>query len=259
VRLEKRVALITGAARGIGRAIAFELSRAGARIVIADLDRAAAEKTAEQIQAETGLAAMGWQMDVTKYDQIEAVVGQTLKRFDKIDILVNNAAANAKNWVKDLPEKVWNRIIGTNLTGTFLCSKAVLPAMIERNYGRIINIASIAGKQGEAAGSAYCSSKFGVIGFTQCLALEVAQNNILVNAVCPGPIQTELGELGIRQDAELRGQDPDEFRQWFIDRTPFKRQGTCEQVAKMVLFIASDDCDFTTGAAFNVNGGIIMH
>lgn len=259
MRLEKRVALITGAARGIGRAIAFELSRAGARIVIADLDRAAAEKTAEQIQAETGLAAMGWQMDVTKYDQIEAVVGQTLKRFDKIDILVNNAAANAKNWVKDLPEKVWNRIIGTNLTGTFLCSKAVLPAMIERNYGRIINIASIAGKQGEAAGSAYCSSKFGVIGFTQCLALEVAQNNILVNAVCPGPIQTELGELGIRQDAELRGQDPDEFRQWFIDRTPFKRQGTCEQVAKMVLFIASDDCDFTTGAAFNVNGGIIMH
>lgn len=259
MRLEKRVALITGASRGIGRAIAFELSRAGARIVIADLDRAAAEKTAEQIQAETGLAAMGWQMDVTKYDQIEAVVGQTLKRFDKIDILVNNAAANAKNWVKDLPEKVWNRIIGTNLTGTFLCSKAVLPAMIERNYGRIINIASIAGKQGEAAGSAYCSSKFGVIGFTQCLALEVAQNNILVNAVCPGPIQTELGELGIRQDAELRGQDPDEFRQWFIDRTPFKRQGTCEQVAKMVLFIASDDCDFTTGAAFNVNGGIIMH
>ncbi len=259
MRLEKRVALITGAARGIGRAIAFELSRAGARIVIADLDRTAAEKTAEQIQAETCLAAMAWQMDVTKYDQIEAVVGQTFKHFDKIDILVNNAAANAKNWVKDLPEKVWNRIIGTNLTGTFLCSKAVLPAMIERNYGRIINIASIAGKQGEAAGSAYCSSKFGVIGFTQCLALEVAQNNILVNAVCPGPIQTELGELGIRQDAELRGQDPDEFRQWFIDRTPFKRQGSCEQVAKMVLFIASDDCDFTTGAAFNVNGGIIMH
>jgi len=259
VKLEKRVALITGAARGIGRAVAFELSRAGARIVIADLDRVAAEKTAGQIQTETGLAAMASQMDVTKYDQIEAVVGQALKRFEKIDILVNNAAANAKNWVKDLPEKVWNRIIGTNLTGTFLCSKAVLPAMIERNYGRIINIASIAGKQGEAAGSAYCSSKFGVIGFTQCLALEVAQNNILVNAVCPGPIQTELGELGIRQDAELRGQDPDEFRRWFIDRTPFKRQGTCEQVAKMVLFIASDDCDFTTGAAFNVNGGIIMH
>lgn len=259
MKLEKRVALITGAARGIGRAVAFELSRAGARIVIADLDRVAAEKTAGQIQTETGLAAMASQMDVTKYDQIEAVVGQALKRFEKIDILVNNAAANAKNWVKDLPEKVWNRIIGTNLTGTFLCSKAVLPAMIERNYGRIINIASIAGKQGEAAGSAYCSSKFGVIGFTQCLALEVAQNNILVNAVCPGPIQTELGELGIRQDAELRGQDPDEFRRWFIDRTPFKRQGTCEQVAKMVLFIASDDCDFTTGAAFNVNGGIIMH
>lgn len=259
MKLEKRVALITGAARGIGRAIAFELAREGARIMIADIDKEAAEKTAKEIQAKTSCQAIAAQMDVTKFDQIEAVVRQTLEHYEKIDILVNNAAANAKNWVKDLPEKVWSKIISTNLTGTFLCSKAVLPAMIERNYGRIINIASIAGKQGEAAGSAYCSSKFGVIGFTQCLALEVAQNNILVNAVCPGPIPTELGELGIRQDAELRGQDQDEFRQWFIDRTPFKRQGTCEQVAKMVVFIASDDCDFTTGAAFNVNGGIIMH
>jgi len=259
VKLEKRVALITGAARGIGRAIAFELAREGARIMIADIDTEVAEKTAKEIQAKTSRQAIAAQMDVTKFDQIEAVVRQTLEHYEKIDILVNNAAANAKNWVKDLPEKVWSKIISTNLTGTFLCSKAVLPAMIERNYGRIINIASIAGKQGEAAGSAYCSSKFGVIGFTQCLALEVAQNNILVNAVCPGPIPTELGELGIRQDAELRGQDQNEFRRWFIDRTPFKRQGTCEQVAKMVVFIASDDCDFTTGAAFNVNGGIIMH
>jgi NAD(P)-dependent dehydrogenase (short-subunit alcohol dehydrogenase family) len=259
VKLKKRVALVTGAARGIGRAIALELAREGARFTIADLDKSAAEKAAADIQAETGTSGIAAQMDVTKFDQIQAVVTRTIKQFGKIDILVNNAAANAKSWVKDLPEHVWNRIITTNLTGTFLCSKAVLPGMIENNYGRIINIASIAGKQGEAAGSAYCSSKFGVIGFTQCLALEVAQNNILVNAVCPGPIPTELGELGIRQDAELRGQDPDQFRQWFIDRTPFKRQGTCEQVARMVLFIASDDCDFTTGAAFNVNGGIIMH
>lgn len=258
MKLDKRVALITGAARGIGRAIALELAREGARVVIADLDLETAEKTAAEV-GQTGREAMAVRMDVTKFEDVQAVIGITRERFGVIDILVNNAAANAKNWVKDMPEEVWNKIIGTNLTGTFLCCKAALPGMIEKSYGRIINIASIAGKQGEAAGSAYCSSKFGVIGFTQCLALEVAQNNILVNAVCPGPIPTELGELGIHQDAQLRGLDAEEFRRWFIDRTPFKRQGTCEQVAKMVSFIASDDCDFTTGAAFNVNGGIIMH
>jgi NAD(P)-dependent dehydrogenase (short-subunit alcohol dehydrogenase family) len=259
MKLEKRVALITGAAMGIGKAIAMEFMREGANTVVTDINDEMAQKTVHEMNALNGPEAIAIQMDVTDFASIEAAVKHTLDKFGKIDILVNNAGANAKGWVKDFPEELWDKILDTNLKGTFLCSKAVLPTMITQQYGRIINIASIAGKQGESAGSAYCSSKFGMIGFTQCLALEVAQDNILVNAVCPGPIPTELGELGIRQDAELRGLDPDEFRQWFIERTPFKRQGTPEQVARMCVFVASDDCDFTTGSAFNVNGGIIMH
>ena len=259
MKLKNKVALITGAARGIGKAIAFEFAKEGACVVITDIDEAAAAAAAKEMSALTQADVRALKMDVTDYTSIESAMAKTIEWFGTVSILVNNAAANAKNWVKDMPQETWERIINVNLTGAFLCCKAVLPEMIKRKYGRIVNIASIAAKQGESAGSAYCSSTFGMIGLTQSLALEVAQDNILVNAVCPGPIPTELGELGIRQDAELRGQKMDEFRDWFIQRTPFKRQGTPEQVAKMVLFVASDDCDFSTGSAFNVNGGIIMH
>lgn len=255
MKLNQRVTIVTGSAEGIGKAIAEEFVKEGAKVVIADWHEALAQQTA----AEIGENAFAVKVDVTDAAQVEAMVNASIDHFGKIDILVNNAGVVRKGWVKDLPEEVWDEVITVNLKGTFLCSKAVLPEMMKNNYGRIITISSIAGKQGEAAGSAYCSSKFGQIGFTQALALEVAQNNITVNAICPGPIPTRLGEYGIREDAKLRGQDPDEFRDWFISRTPFGVQGTPEQVAKMAVFVASDDCDFCTGSAFNCNGGIIMH
>lgn len=255
MKLENKVAIVTGSAEGIGKAIAVEFAREGAKVIIADINLETAQKTA----AEIGTSAFAVQVDVTNTEKVARMVAESIEHFGKIDILVNNAGVVRKGWVKDLPEEIWDEVITTNLKGTFLCSKAVLPEMIKNNYGRIITISSIAGKQGEAAGSAYCSSKFGQIGFTQALALEVAQNNITVNAICPGPIPTRLGEYGIREDAKLRGQDPDEFRDWFISRTPFGVQGTPEQVAKMAVFVASDDCDFTTGSAFNCSGGIIMH
>jgi NAD(P)-dependent dehydrogenase (short-subunit alcohol dehydrogenase family) len=255
MKLKERVAIVTGAAAGIGKAIVMEFACEGAKVVVADIDYERAVETAKFISKD----AIAIKVDVTKWDEVTNMVSTTLDRFGRVDILVNNAGIVRKGWVKDLPEQVWDDVITTNLKGTFLCSKAVLPAMIHQNYGRIITISSIAGKQGEAAGSAYCSSKFGQLGFTQALALEVAKNNITVNAICPGPIPTELGEYGIREDAKLRGEDPDEFRDWFISRTPFGVQGTPEQVAKMAIFVASDDCDFCTGSAFNCNGGIIMH
>jgi NAD(P)-dependent dehydrogenase (short-subunit alcohol dehydrogenase family) len=255
MKLKDRVAIVTGAAEGIGKAIAVAFAEEGAKVVIADINYELAKETT----AEIGGDVIALKADVTKWDEVTAMVKQTVEKFGRVDILVNNAGVVRKGWVKDLPEEVWDEVLTINLKGTFLCSKAVLPTMIEQQYGRIITISSIAGKQGEAAGSAYCSSKFGQIGFTQALALEVARDNITVNAICPGPIPTRLGEYGIREDAKLRGQDPDEFRQWFLDRTPFGVQGTPEQVAKMAVFVASDDCDFTTGSAFNCNGGIIMH
>jgi NAD(P)-dependent dehydrogenase (short-subunit alcohol dehydrogenase family) len=255
MKLKDRVAIVTGAAEGIGKAIAVAFAEEGAKVVVADIN----DKLAKETAAEIGGDAMTVKADVTKWDEVTAMVKQTMEKFGRVDILVNNAGIVRKGWVKDLPEEVWDEVLTVNLKGIFLCSKAVLPTMIEQKYGRIINISSIAGKQGEAAGSAYCASKFGQIGFTQALALEVARDNITVNAICPGPIPTRLGEYGIREDAKLRGQDPDEFRQWFLDRTPFGVQGTPEQVAKMAVFVASDDCDFATGSAFNCNGGIIMH
>lgn len=255
MKLENKVAIVTGAADGIGKAIAKEFADEGAKVVIADINYDKAQETA----AEIGTAALPLKVDVTDAKQVGKMVSDAIDHFGKVDILVNNAGVVRKGWVKDLPEETWDEVLTVNLKGTFLCSKAVLPELIKNNYGRIITISSIAGKQGEAAGSAYCSSKFGQIGFTQALALEVAKHNITVNAICPGPIPTKLGEYGIREDAKLRGQDPDEFRDWFISRTPFGVQGTPEQVAKMAVFVASDDCDFTTGSAFNCSGGIIMH
>jgi NAD(P)-dependent dehydrogenase (short-subunit alcohol dehydrogenase family) len=253
-RLEERIAIVTGAAAGIGAAIARAFCGEGARVVVADRDSEAAEATAKEI----GRAAIAMRLDVTKEDQVRAVVADTLARFDRIDILVNNAGIMRKAYVKDMAEELWDAVVDVNLKATFLCSKAVLPAMIEARRGRIINIASIAAKVGEPTASAYSAAKFGVIGFTRSLALEVAQYDILVNAICPGPIPTALGQQGWREGAQIEGVDLDRIMARVGSRSPLRRLGSVEQVAKMALFIASDDCDFTTGSAFNVDGGIVM-
>jgi NAD(P)-dependent dehydrogenase (short-subunit alcohol dehydrogenase family) len=253
-RLEERVAIVTGAAAGIGAAIARAFCGEGARVVVADRDSEAAEATAKEI----GRAAIAMRLDVTNEDQVHAVVADTLARFDRIDILVNNAGIMRKAYVKDMAEELWDAVVDVNLKATFLCSKAVLPAMIEARRGRIINIASIAAKVGEPTASAYSAAKFGVIGFTRSLALEVAQYDILVNAICPGPIPTALGQQGWREGAQIEGVDLDRIMARVGSRSPLRRLGSVEQVAKMALFIASDDCDFTTGSAFNVDGGIVM-
>jgi NAD(P)-dependent dehydrogenase (short-subunit alcohol dehydrogenase family) len=253
-RLEERVAIVTGAAAGIGAAIARAFCGEGARVVVADRDSEAAEATAKEI----GRAAIAMRLDVTNEDQVRAVVADTLARFDRIDILVNNAGIMRKAYVKDMAEELWDAVVDVNLKATFLCSKAVLPAMIEARRGRIINIASIAAKVGEPTASAYSAAKFGVIGFTRSLALEVAQYDILVNAICPGPIPTALGQQGWREGAQIEGVDLDRIMARVGSRSPLRRLGSVEQVAKMALFIASDDCDFTTGSAFNVDGGIVM-
>jgi NAD(P)-dependent dehydrogenase (short-subunit alcohol dehydrogenase family) len=253
-RLADRVAILTGGAAGIGAAIARAFCDEGARVVVADLDDDSARRTA----AALGASAVAMPLDVTREDQVQRVVARTLSGFGRIDILVNSAGIMRKAYVKDMTEELWDAVVDVNLTATFLCSKAVLPAMIERRFGRIINIASIAGKVGEPTASAYSASKFGVIGFTRSLALEVAQHEILVNAICPGPIPTALGQQGWREGAAVEGVDLDRIMARVGSRSPLRRLGTVEQVAKMALFIASDDCDFTTGSAFNVDGGIVM-
>jgi len=253
-RLADRVAIVTGGAAGIGAAIARTFCSEGARVAVADRDADSATRTA----AEIGANAVAMAVDVTKEDELRRVVEDTLARFGRIDILVNNAGIMRKAYVKDMTEALWDAVVDVNLKATFLASKAVLPAMIERRAGRIINIASIAGKVGEPTASAYSAAKWGVIGFTRSLALEVAQHEILVNAICPGPIATALGEQGWREGAQVEGVDLERIMARVGSRSPLKRLGTVEQVARMALFIASDDCDFTTGSAFNVDGGIVM-
>jgi len=253
-RLQGRVAIVTGGASGIGAAIAAAFHAEGARIVVADVDAQKA-KDAATAYGEEGLA-IG--VDVTDESQVLAAVDAAMQRFGRIDILVNNAGIMRKSYVKDMTEELWNQVLAVNLTATFLCSKAVLPAMIAAKRGKIVNIASIAGKIGEPTASAYSAAKFGVIGFTRSLAIEVAPHNILVNAICPGPIPTTLGRQGWSEGAVIEGVGLERVMARVNSRSPLGRLGTVESVAKMATFIASDDCDFTTGSAFNVDGGIVM-
>ena len=253
-RLAGRVAIVTGGAAGIGAAIAKAFLAEGARVVIADRQIEAATATARTL----GENASASPVDVTQENQVQAMARDALARHGRIDILVNNAGIMRKAYVKDMTEETWDAVVDVNLKATFLCSKAVLPAMIDAGRGRIINIASIAGKVGEPTASAYSAAKFGVIGFTRSLALEVAAHDILVNAICPGPIPTALGEQGWRDGAQVEGVPLDRIMTRVNSRSPLKRLGTVEHVARMALFIASDDCSFTTGSAFNVDGGIVM-
>jgi NAD(P)-dependent dehydrogenase (short-subunit alcohol dehydrogenase family) len=254
-RLDGRVAIVTGGAAGIGAAIAKAFTGEGARVVVADRDSAAAKATA----ASLGAGAAAFEVDVTREAEVQAMARDALARFGRIDILVNNAGIIRKAYVQDMTEETWDAVVDVNLKATFLCSKAVLPAMIAARRGRIINIASIAGKVGEPTASAYSAAKWGVIGFTRSLALEVAPHDILVNAICPGPIPTTLGQQGWRDGAEIQGVGLDQVMARVNSRSPLGRLGTTEQVARMALFVASDDCDFTTGSAFNVDGGIVMN
>jgi NAD(P)-dependent dehydrogenase (short-subunit alcohol dehydrogenase family) len=253
-RLDGRVALVTGGASGIGAAIAAAFAAEGARVAVADLDGAGAARVAQSL----GGGALGTAIDVAREASVQDAVAAVRKSLGAVDILVNSAGIIRKAWVAEMTEATWDQVLDINLKGTFLCAKAVLPDMIAKKRGRILNIASIAGKVGEPTASAYSASKFGVIGFTRSLALEVARHDVLVNAICPGPIATPLGEQGWRDGAEIEGVQLDKIMTRVNGRSPLGRLGTVEQVARMALFIASDDCDFTTGSAFNVDGGIIM-
>jgi len=261
-----KIAIVTGAGRGIGRGIATLLAKQGARVVVCDIgaslqgegrDTGPAQETVNAIK-KAGGEAIASTLSITEPKNAEAIVKMAIETFGRIDILVNNAGIIRKAFVRDMTEATWDAVMDVNLKATFLCSQAVLPTMIDAKRGRIINIASIAGKVGEPTASAYSAAKWGVLGFTRSLALEVAPYDILVNAICPGPIPTALGEQGWRDGADVQGVGLDKIMARVNSRSPLGRLGTVEQVARMALFVASDDCDFTTGAAFNVDGGIVM-
>lgn len=243
--LKDRVAIVTGAATGIGAAIAHRLACAQASVAVADLDIGAAEKTAGLIRAQTNSTAFPVFMDVTDPACVQQAVQSVLKRFGRVDILINNAGIAGRAaplWEQNLDE--WRQVIEVNLFGIVYCCRAVIDAMRTQGYGRIVNIASIAGKEGNPNMTAYSASKAAVIGFTKSLAKEVATEGICVNAVSPAVVRTRILEQLTPAQIE-----------YMTEKIPMRRTGSPEEIAAVVHFLASTDCSFVTGQCYDASGG----
>jgi NAD(P)-dependent dehydrogenase (short-subunit alcohol dehydrogenase family) len=272
--LKGKVAIVTGAGReaGIGRGIAVRLAREGADVVVADIfrsfeefpdyglgDREGLEKTAGLVR-EAGVRALAVPVDVTDSATVDAMVSSALEAFGRIDILVNNAGGGPGPGPVILMEEAgWNKTIAINATGTFLCSRAVARHMIERGGGgKIINLSSVLGKMPGPFSSAYSAAKAAIIAFTRSMALEVAQHNIQVNAVCPGDIDTELQRWVWRLTSFVLNMPYEEAVAESVKRIPLGRLGVAEDVANLVAFLASSQSDYMTGQAINISGGMVM-
>ena len=280
--LEGKVALVTGAGgmRGIGRACALALAREGADVILSDVRRLLDDLPPHEVKSEwrsidsvgREIEALGrrcakiW-CDLAVSEQIHAMVSEAVRHFGHVDILVNNARAiigHDRVPVTELSEDVWNRFLAVNTTAVFLCTKLVAQLMIQQGGGgRIINIASDAAKRGARDGNAYSASKFAVLGLTQSSALDLAPYRITVNAVCPGPVNTDRMSYAERAQAEKLGVSLEEYRARIVAErgkaTPLGRIAEPEDVANLVAFLASDKASFITGQAYNVNGGTLFH
>ena len=247
--LQNKTALITGAGRGIGRAVAIKLAGAGARVAVNDADSASAEKTVREIN-DSGGAAAAFQADIADPAGVESMIGEIKDRLGAVDILVNNAGiGGASCLVQDTPADAWNRTLAVNLTGVFLCCRAVLPSMIERGRGRIINIASLAARRiSKLGGADYTASKYAVVGFSKHLAFETAVHGITVNVVCPGATLTEL----------VREKTTEDFRRAVAKQVPLGRWLTPEDQAEAVLFFAGQGAAMITGQVLEVEGGQLL-
>jgi sorbitol-6-phosphate 2-dehydrogenase len=255
--LRDRVAIVTGGAQGLGEAICWRLAREGAHVVVADLNLAGAERVAAEITAQTGRRAVAAGVDVTDEDQVTAMVDRAVDEFGRLDILVSNAGILIAGPVDEFPAARWRAVIDVNLVGYFLCAKHAARVMKPQRSGVIIQINSKSGKKGSYKSSAYAASKFGGIGLTQSIALELAECNVRVNAVCPGNLlDSPLWVDSLyRQYAEKWGITEEEVRQRYIDQVPMKRGCTYEDVCNVVVFLASDQASYMTGQAVNVTGG----
>ncbi|MBO8155272.1 MAG: 3-oxoacyl-[acyl-carrier-protein] reductase [Bacillaceae bacterium] len=245
--LEGKAALVTGASRGIGRAIALELAKAGAKVAV---NYAGSEQKAQEVVEEiekSGGEAIKIQANVASSDDVNAMVKEVIQTFGSLDILVNNAGITRDNLLMRMKEEEFDEVIDTNLKGVFLCTKAVTRQMMRQKAGRIINIASIVGVAGNPGQANYVAAKAGVIGLTKTTAKELASRNILVNAVAPGFITTDMTD-----------KLPEDSREEMLSQIPLNRLGKPEDIARVVRFLASDDASYMTGQTLHVDGGMVM-
>jgi NAD(P)-dependent dehydrogenase (short-subunit alcohol dehydrogenase family) len=254
--LRNQVAIVTGAGRGIGREIAWALSQAGVSVVLAARTCSQLEEVATAISRHDG-EALPFSTDVTDKSAVERLVAATLKEFGRVDILVNNAGANYIASLIMADNQRWRQIFEVNLFGVYLCTKAVLPQMIRAKAGRIINIASVAGKVGASHNSAYSASKAAVIGFTKSVALEVARLGITVNAICPWHVDTQLVHESMAARSSLFGRNGEEYLAEIVAHNPQKRLITAEEVAALAVFLASPAAKGINGQAINECGGAV--
>ncbi len=245
MRLKNKVAVTTGAASGIGKATAILFAEHGAKVVVADIDEHGANQTVSTIQ-DAGNEAIYVQTDVTTSADTERMVQETLNTYEKLDILISSAGIAMRLPVADLPEEDWHRCLDVNLTGVYLCAKAAIPAMLKNGGGSIINLSSIYGLVGADVRAAYVASKGGVTNLTRGMALDYAEDNIRVNCICPGFVETPLVAGVVKTPTEYRN---------LADRHPMRRLAQPEEIAYGALYLASDESAFVTGIALPIDGG----
>jgi 3-oxoacyl-[acyl-carrier protein] reductase len=247
LKLENKVAIVTGSGQGIGKGIAIELAKEGAKIIVSDINQENVDKTVDEIES-LGSEAAGVRADVSNFSDVSQLVKESVKKFGKVDILVNNAGIYPFKPLMNMEEEDWDNVLNVNLKGVFNCTKAVLPEMAKQNGGSIINIASIAGAVvGFSNLVHYSASKGGVLGFTRSAALELAQHKIRVNAIAPGAIETPGAKIA---DEEVAKQ--------FVQAVPLKRMGQPIDIGKAVVFLASEDSSYITGQMIVVDGGFTL-
>jgi NAD(P)-dependent dehydrogenase (short-subunit alcohol dehydrogenase family) len=258
MELEGQAAIVTGAGRGIGRAIALELAELGADVAVAELDAEGAERTAEEVRA-LGRRAVAIPTDVTRQADLDAMTSQTLEQFGRIDVLVNNAGIYRAAPALEIDEAHWDAIMGINTKALFFASRTVLPHMVKAKRGNIISLASMAGKLGTTSSLAYAASKSAVISITRSLALSFAADGIRANCVCPGFVQTDMWRQVEQGVSSVLGTTVDELNRQRLAQIPLGRWEQPEDVARVVGFLASEKSAYITGEAVNVSGGLVMH
>jgi len=262
--LQDRIALVTGGGQGLGQAICARLAKEGAHIVVADLNEETAKTTAGEIRTSTDRRAISFKVDVTDEAQVKAMVDHTVEEFGRLDIVVSNAGILIAEEVTEFPAEKWRAVINVNLFGYFLVAKHAARVMKAQRSGVILQINSKSGKKGSYKNSAYAASKFGGIGLTQSIALELAEVGVRVNSICPGnlldsPLWNDGPNSLYKQYAKKWSITEAEVRQRYVDQVPMKRGCTYEDVCNVVTFLASDQSSYMTGQAINVTGGQEMH